>query len=204
MMGWFRSALSAALLLCVLGGAAPATPFTTFNDVYAASNAYDKGYYEVALKLSRPHADQGNALAQANLGSMYENGLGVPQNYAEAVKWHRLAAAQGYARAQFNLGVVYDSGLGVPNDHAEAVKWYRLAAAQGYIAAQLSLGFEYMLRLNDLVSAHMWFNLAASRFYDSARETRDMAVKQRGLVAARMTPAQIAEAQQRASEWKPK
>ena len=47
--------------------------------------------------------------------------------------------------------------------------------------------------------AHMWLNLAASRATDD--ETRNKAVKDRDLAATMMTPAQIAEAQQMASEW---
>jgi TPR repeat protein len=35
---------------------------------------------------------------------MYDNGQGVPQDYATAVRWYRKAAEQGYAKAQFNLG----------------------------------------------------------------------------------------------------
>ena len=62
---------------------------------------------------------------------MYEQGHGVPQDYAEAVKWYRKAADQGDAFAQYNLGVMYDNGEGVPQDQAEAVKWYRKAAEQG-------------------------------------------------------------------------
>ena len=42
-------------------------------------------------------AEQGNAAAQYNLGVMYDNGEGVPQDYAEAAKWYRLAAEQGEA-----------------------------------------------------------------------------------------------------------
>ena len=38
------------------------------------------------------------------MGSMYDEGLGVPENDAEAVKWCRKAAEQGYAPAQYNLG----------------------------------------------------------------------------------------------------
>ena len=38
------------------------------------------------------------AQAQYNLGYMYHNGQGVPQDYAEAVKWYRKAADQGYRR----------------------------------------------------------------------------------------------------------
>ena len=48
----------------------------------------------------RARAEQGDAEAQFNLGVMYSNGEGVPQDDAEAVRWYRLAAAQGYARAR--------------------------------------------------------------------------------------------------------
>jgi len=50
----------------------------------------------------------------------------------------------------------------------------------------------------------MWFNLAASRFDASEKKNRDKSVKDRDTVAAKMTPAQIAEAQKLAREWKPK
>jgi hypothetical protein len=49
----------------------------------------------------------------------------------------------------------------------------------------------------------MWVNLAASRFAVS-QVGRERAIKSRDLVAAKMTPAQIAEAQKLAREWKPK
>jgi len=48
----------------------------------------------------------------------------------------------------------------------------------------------------------MWLNLAASRAVDT--EIRDGAIKARDLVAAKMTPDQIAEAQRMAREWVPK
>jgi uncharacterized protein len=56
----------------------------------------------------------------------------------------------------------------------------------------------------DYVQAHKWYNLAASRFPTSAKEFRDRAVGNRDAIAAKMTPAQIAEAQKLAREWKPK
>ena len=59
-------------------------------------------------------AEQGNADAQYNLGVMYDNGRGVPQDDKTAVKWYRLAAEQGDASAQSNLGVMYGTGQGVP------------------------------------------------------------------------------------------
>lgn len=46
-----------------------------------------------------PLVKQGNADAQFNLGKMYEERKGVPQDYKTAVKWFKRAAAQGYAGA---------------------------------------------------------------------------------------------------------
>ena len=41
----------------------------------------------------RAKAEQGHADAQFNLGVMYHDGRGVPQDYAEAHKWANLAAS---------------------------------------------------------------------------------------------------------------
>ena len=78
-----------------------------------------------------------------NLGTMYENGEGVLQDYGEAVQLYRLAGHQGLAHAQKALGIMYAQGRGVPQDYAEAVRWYRLAAMQGFAAAQYNLGAMY-------------------------------------------------------------
>jgi uncharacterized protein len=55
-------------------------------------------------------------------GVLYEEGQGVPQDYAEAVKWFQLAADQGLAIAQNNLGAMYYNGQGVPQDYVQAHK----------------------------------------------------------------------------------
>ncbi len=54
----------------------------------------------------------------------------------------------------------------------------------------------------DYVQAHMWYNLAASRYPPGS--DRDKVVRNRDTVAEKMTPEQIAEAQRLAREWKPK
>ena len=82
-------------------------------------------------------------LVPDNLGFMYYNGEGVPQDDQEAARLYRLAAEQGIALAQYNLGVMYSNGEGVSQDDQEAVRWYRLAAEQGYASAQYNLGFMY-------------------------------------------------------------
>jgi TPR repeat protein len=103
---------------------------------------------------------------------MYENGHGVPQNYAAAAAWYRKAADQGNALAQLNLGIMYYEGKGVPQNYVQAYLWFNLSAAD-----QLG-AFE--------------------------KENRDKAAKYRDIVAAKLTPAQLAEAQRLAREWKPK
>jgi hypothetical protein len=49
----------------------------------------------VGVIIKHPLAEQGIAPAQNNLGSMFDNGLGVPQNDKNALKWYRLTAEQG-------------------------------------------------------------------------------------------------------------
>ena len=84
----------------------------------------------------RALAEQGDAVAQYNLGLMSASGRGVPEDDVEAVRWYRLAADQGYATAQYNLGNRYANGEGVPEDDLLAYMWWNLAAAQGNETAQ--------------------------------------------------------------------
>ena len=94
-------------------------------------DAYKRQDYKTAYKLWLPLAEQGNATAQFNLGSMYSNGLGVPQDYKEAVRLYRLSAEQGDAKAQLNLGLMYVNGEGVPQDYVSAHMWMNLSGSQG-------------------------------------------------------------------------
>jgi TPR repeat protein len=185
--------LNAAILLSIVCLAVPA-----WADNQAGLNAYVRGDYATALREWRSFAEQGDASAQFYLGVLY--GRGVPQDYAIARQWYKKAAAQGHAEAQFNLGVLYDSGQGVPQDYAIARQWYEKAAAQGGAKAQFYLGLLYAYGEGgpqDLVQAHMWYSLAAGNGYETATGYRNDLAKQ-------MTPAQIAEAQKLAREWKPK
>ena len=163
-----------------------------------AKSAYEAGNYAIAAKLLMTQAQQGNADAQFNLGLMYDNGRGVPQNYKEAAKWYRLAAEQGLAAAQLNLGVMSGQGQGVPQDYKEAVKWYRLAAEQGDALAQANLGLMYNNGQGgpqDYVLAYMWTNIAV----DNAPSNQlQQIVNYRDAIAKNMTPQQIVEAQERA------
>jgi TPR repeat protein len=65
--------------------------------------AYERADYAAALTIFRSLAELGEAPAQHNLGIMYENGLGVGQDAAEALRWYGLAAEQEFAPAQARL-----------------------------------------------------------------------------------------------------
>ena len=127
---------------------------------------------EAGVAALRASAAQGDADAQFNLGVMYAEGYGVPQDAAEAVAWYRLAAERGDHEAQTNLGGMYAEGRGVQQDAAEAVAWYRLAAAQGDADAQTNLGTMYAdgrgVPQND-VEAVVWHRLAAEQGHANAQ-----------------------------------
>ena len=117
-------------------------------------------------------------------------------DYATALKEWRPLAEQGDADAQYNLGWMYTNGTGVLQDYAEAMKWYRLAAEQGNAKAQYNLAGMYANGwgvLQDNVRTHMWNNIAAANGHEKAGEWRDK-------TAAKMTSADISEAQKMARE----
>jgi uncharacterized protein len=221
-----------AILVLMVSFAAPVAA-GQFED---AVDALRRGDYLTALRLTRPLANDGDAVAQYNLGLMYATGKGVSQDYVMAAIWFRKAAEQGYAPAQSNLGVFYrdgrgvqqapaeavvwlrkaadqgdpigqyclglqwEAGEGVPQqNYTEAIKWFQKAAEQGHAVAKLHLGVIYAEGRGvpqDYIRAHMWFNLAAAQGEQKAIRLLDMA-------AQRMTPAQIAEAQKLARDWRP-
>ena len=182
---------------------APAAEAQTFDEAEAA---YKRGDYAAAFESFRALAEQGHARAQFALGIMYAKGDGMRRDEAEAVRWYRRAAEQDHAEGQVGLGMMYDQGYGVPQDYMTAVRWYRRAAEQGHAEGQIRLGLMYGQGngvSQDYVHAHKWFNIAASRFSSFDQELRALTAQVRNKVAAKMTPAQIAEAQRLAREWKP-
>jgi TPR repeat protein len=218
-----------AAIVLVSAFAAPAAA-GTFED---AVDAHARGDYAKALRLIRPLANDGDAaaqftlglmyvtghgvqqddaaaalwfrkaaeqgLAQSNLGVLYRDGRGVTRDFTEASMWFRKAADQGDAVGEYLLGYQYANGIGVALDYSEAMIWFRKAAEQGHSVAKVQLGVMYAEGRGvpqDYVIAHMWFSLAAAQGEQRAVETLAMAEQ-------RMTPAQIAEAQKLARDWKP-
>jgi len=80
----------------------------------------------------------------------------------------------------------------------DGIKGYIESANQGDAEAQLRLGVMYFNGRGvpqDFVQAHMWNNLAATQGSEDGKKIRDSVEK-------RMTPQQIAQAQELARNWK--
>ena len=92
-------------------------------------------------------------------------------------------AWQGDAIAQYNLGVMYVNSGGSGDSNSLAYLWLSLAAAQGSEEA----------RKQGVYSNSSLVNQIAAN-----------ALTIRNIAASRMTPQQIAQAQELARNWKPK
>ena len=132
-----RFGLAAATLLFALTAHGPAAQADSLKE---ATTAFAKKQYAAAIKLFRPLAEKGNAIAQYKVAVMHRMGLGVPKSEKEARKWSRLAAKQGNPEAQTLLGSLYYKASGEESpDTVRAYMWYEVSAAQGNAEAKKDL-----------------------------------------------------------------
>jgi uncharacterized protein len=129
------------------------------------------------------------------------------RDFATAIAVWRPLAEAGNAEAQTLLGAMYWSGEGVPRDHREAAKWYLRAAEKGYARAQNDIGFMYGfgegIPPKDNVQAYKWLSLAVRNYTAKNQDRLDQATKDLAAVRARLTPAQIAEAERQIRDFRP-
>lgn len=117
----------------------------------------------------RKAANQGLREAQYELGLLYDNGVGLKQNYAKASFWYRKAAEQGHVKAQDNLASMYYNGEGVKENLKKAEYWYLKAARKGSLEAQYYLGEDCSMGDWDLAAAARWYWRAASGGHSEAQ-----------------------------------
>jgi TonB family protein len=91
--------------------------------------AFGRGDIATALRVLQPLAEQGNPLAKAVLGSMYDEGKGVAQDLAKASTLYREAARSDVPQAQMLLGRMYETGRGVPESAPRALMWLNIASS---------------------------------------------------------------------------
>lgn len=160
-----------AALLCALSfSAAAQTTSKDPNEIGIA--AMQRGHYSTAMRAWLGQAKDGNALAQSNVGYLYEHGLGVSQSYVEALAWYRKAANQNLAQAQFNIGTLYYYGYGVERNAREAVRWFRQGAQQKLAEAEYMMGVAHFEGQGAMASAPIaieWFIKAAKKNHNGAQ-----------------------------------
>ena len=89
-------------------------------------------------------AAQGNARAQAGLGSAYSLGYGVLQDDRQAFfQWSQRAAEGRCPRTNYARCAIRSREKADPQDYTWAFQWYHKAAAQGDPLAQVDLGALY-------------------------------------------------------------
>lgn len=153
--------------------------------------------YGQALRWLEQAAADSFPNSQYTLGKMYQYGLNVPQSDARAAEYYMLAAEQGFANAQYNLGKAYRDGRGVPQDDAASIRYFQMAAENGHARAQNRLATRYARGdgvEQDDVTALFWATLAANGGAERAAENVRA-------LRARMTDAQIADAETRVANW---
>ncbi len=107
--------------------------------------------FAAAFDLLTKEADAGNALAMADLGRMYADGLGRKPDPELAQEWYSkaLAAFLETEKAapdrctEYRIGKLYAAGLGTEQDHGEAALWLEKSANAGYKYAQYTLAGLY-------------------------------------------------------------
>jgi TPR repeat protein len=127
--------------------------------------AFAQGDYATAFRAWHDAAASGQASAMLAVGTLYDTGHGVPQDFGAALSWYRRAAEAGDVRAMFNTGEMFDNGRGTPADRLAAVKWYGMAAKRGNGRAAYNLAVIY--RDGDGVPRD---TAAAVRFFRMAAE----------------------------------
>ncbi len=165
--------------------------------------------YNQAFKWFKLAAENGDKISQFGLGKLYYDGQGVSQDYSQAFQWIKLSTEKKdtvihdhdhLGKAKAFLGTMYLQGKGTPQSHSEAMKWFKLAAQQGNVEAQVFLGGMHLLEEvipQNFTLALMWYNVAlANGTANNAgiKEVMDDITK-------RMTPEQIAKAEELAIEF---
>jgi TPR repeat protein len=131
-----------------------------------------KKNYKKAFYYFQKAAENGNRIAQYDLGNCYRDGKGVEKNSRKALELYQKSANQAYLNAQFQLGYCYDKGIGTEIYKIKAFELYKIAAEKGHNVAQYNLGLLYEngdgIEKN-LKKAIYWYNKAAENGNEDAQ-----------------------------------
>ena len=120
-----------------------AAPQARGADFFEAFEAFQRGEYEEARAVWSQLARAGDVDAQFNLGTLYENGLGVAPDAEQAARWYRAAASRRVDLARLALARLQRIGALEPEPDEDQIKLLETAARRGLAEAQFELGVAY-------------------------------------------------------------
>jgi TPR repeat protein len=123
---WRRDAergdsLAQFTLACVLIQANPPDYESAYQWFHAAAEQAE------AIASDSDDMFENGSAAQCCLADLYERGLGVAQDDAQALLWYTRSASKGNDLAQYRLGMKYKNGHGVDADELKALAWLTLS-----------------------------------------------------------------------------
>lgn len=133
---------------------------------------YSPRVYESFILVRR--ANDGDALAQHELGLRYLTGNGFEPDTVKAFIWVERSAKQGYPLAAYNTGIFYMNGWGAVWNPLKAFENFLLAAQKDVPEAQFAVGVIYTEDLvvsKDLDKAKFWFMEADKNGYENASKS---------------------------------
>ena len=146
-------------------------------------------------------AEQGVAKAQFKLGNMYKHGIGVPKTILR--RWPGTTRRPRRARLTLSApSVVCTYTARACRETTRKPYVVAQAADKGLPIAQYDLGMMYVNGngvARDYVQAYMWMTLATVRTTDETEKT--IFLLNTAGVYARLTKAQVAEAEQLHRQW---
>jgi TPR repeat protein len=110
------------------------------------------------------------------LGRLFEQGIGVEQDYKKAIELYEKSAKTGNNNALCALGAIYQHGKGVNLDISTSVSYYLMAAENGDNKAQFNLGTlceRGEIEYGDVFELFKWFSLTASQGNEEAYSRLD-------------------------------
>lgn len=146
-------------------------------------------------------ARNGNGDAAFELASFSEQGRCVPHSMSQAIMWYEVAASNGDMEAPNIVGEIYLGRGDTSPDLPKALFWFKRGAKLYDPMTYYHLGEMYAAGRGvpkDLIEAYKWFDLAAGLFafqLNRATEARDK-------IREMLMPTQVAEGQNRASEYR--
>lgn len=120
-----------------------ANVYITLSMIYKDSEDESVCDHGKAFEYLQKAVDMKSEIAYNLMGTFYELGIGVAQDYEKARKYYELAANNGVESGYMNLGAFYQMGMGVPKDMQKAIQYYQMGADAGNMYALNALGMCY-------------------------------------------------------------